>query len=85
MKKANELEKKYEWFQAAKFYKKASEILLKEKDFVNAAELAECLGYCFYRAAFQAENYEKFKKQILTSEEECKSAIDFFQLVTCWC
>ena len=42
LEKAKELEKKYEWLQAAESYQKASEILFEEKNFVKAAELAEC-------------------------------------------
>ena len=53
--RAKEKEKRYEWLQATKSYKKASEILLTEKDFVNAAELAERLGYCYFKAGDQAE------------------------------
>ena len=52
--KAKDLERKYEWLQAAELYKKASKILFKEKDFVKAAEFQEKLEYSFFRASLQA-------------------------------
>ena len=41
LKKAKEFEKKYEWFQAAKYYKKASVIVLDEKDVLKELEIIE--------------------------------------------
>jgi hypothetical protein len=38
LEKAKELEKKYEWFQATEFYKKAVDLALEEKD-----------GHSFYK------------------------------------
>ncbi|MGD9131413.1 MAG: ATPase domain-containing protein [Candidatus Bathyarchaeota archaeon] len=64
LEKAKELEKKYEWLQAAELYKKASKILFEEKDFVNAAELAERLGYCYFKAADQAGTNKEFRKHM---------------------
>jgi hypothetical protein len=36
--KARELEKKYEWLQAAECYKKASDLTLDEKHFLKTAD-----------------------------------------------
>ena len=60
--KAKEMEKKYEWLQATKFYKKASDMVLDEKDILKAAELQEKIGFCFYRAADQAVTNIDFRK-----------------------
>ena len=76
LKKAKEFEKKYEWLQAAKIYKEASNLVLKEKAFLKAAEFQEKLGFCFYRTALQAKtniNFKKtIKKSILAHEKESK-------------
>jgi hypothetical protein len=77
--KANELEKKYEWLQASKSYTKASEILLKEKDFVNAAELAERLGHCYFKAADQAETNKEFRKRMKQAVEAYKKELELLE------
>ncbi|MCJ7614784.1 hypothetical protein MUO71_08505, partial [Candidatus Bathyarchaeota archaeon] len=60
--KAKEMEKKYEWLQATELYKKASDLVLKEKDPLKAAELQEQNGFCFYRAALQTQTNIEFRK-----------------------
>jgi hypothetical protein len=50
--KAKELEKKYDWIQAADFYEEAASKV--QEDSMKTAELREPIGYCFLRAAFQA-------------------------------
>ena len=67
LKKAKDLEKKYEWPQAADYYSKASDVALREKDITKAAELQEKIGYSFYRAALQAETNSQFKKRMKKS------------------
>jgi hypothetical protein len=62
LKKAKEHEKTYEWLQAKQFYKKAADLALEMKDLLKAAELQERLGYCLYRAAFQAQTNSDFRK-----------------------
>lgn len=62
MKKAKELEKKYEWLQAAKIYPKASSVILKNNDLSKAAGLHEKMGFCFYRASLQAQTNIEFRK-----------------------
>ena len=60
--KAKELEKKYEWLQASKVYDEASGLALKKQDFLKASELQERKGFCFFRAAFQAQTNIEFQK-----------------------
>jgi tetratricopeptide (TPR) repeat protein len=79
LKKAKELEKKYEWLQAADCYKKASIILLKDKDFVKAAEFQENLGYCFFRAALQAETKEQFETRMQLASKKYEQTFLIFE------
>ncbi len=62
MKKAKEKERDYEWLQAVEPYGKASRLLLDENNLSNAAELQELMGFCFYRAAFQAQTSTEFRR-----------------------
>ena len=59
--KAKELEKKYNWFQAAEIYKNASDLALGKRDALKAAELDEKKGYSYYKAAFQAKTNVEFR------------------------
>jgi len=71
--KAKEHEKRYEWLQAAKCYKKAVDLVPKN-NILKAANLHEKRGFCYYRAALQAKTNAKFKKilkqSILAYEKE---------------
>jgi KaiC/GvpD/RAD55 family RecA-like ATPase len=70
--KAKELEKKYEWLQASKVYDEASGSALKKQEFLKASELQERKGFCFFRAAFQAQTNIEFQKLL-------KNAIQAYQ------
>ena len=74
--RAKELEKKYEWLQAAEFYKKAADLVLAENDLFKAADLNEKMGFCYYRAALQAQSNIEFRKTLKSSikayQEESK-------------
>ncbi len=74
--KAKELEKKYEWLQAAEIYKKASFLAVDEEDVLKAADLTERRGFCCYKASMQAESNVEFrrilKSSILAYEKESK-------------
>jgi KaiC/GvpD/RAD55 family RecA-like ATPase len=70
---AEELERKYEWGQAAKFYKKIESKLHKDKNIDEVAQLQERLGYSYYRAALRAQNnieFQKFIKLAIQSYEK---------------
>ena len=64
LKKAKECEKRYDWQQASDFYRKASSLALDQKDLLMAANFHEKMGFCFYRAAFQAQDNIAFKGKI---------------------
>ena len=60
---AEQLEKEYDWVGAAESYEKALN-LLPQNDFSKIGEIYERLGYAVYRAAFQAESNDEFKKRM---------------------
>ncbi len=61
--KAKEHEKKYEWLHAVDFYEKASQLTFKAKS-LRTAGIKERIGYCFFRAALQAETKEQFETRM---------------------
>jgi len=78
---AREKEKKYDWLGAVEFYKKATICVLKQKDPLEAGKIGATSGYCFYRAAFQAETQEEFSKRMQLSIEAYKNAAEQFEKV----
>ncbi len=62
--RAREEEKRYEWLQAAKLHQKASNLVLKDNDFSKAAAFTGRIGFCFCRAAFQAQTNVEFKERL---------------------
>ena len=61
---AKELEKKYEWIQAAEIYRKASNLALKETDSSEVPDLIDQIGFCYFRAAFQAQTNTTFRERL---------------------
>lgn len=61
---AKEKEKKYDWLHAAESYNEAQAGILKQKDFLKAGEVQERIGFCFHRAAMQAESQEGFTERM---------------------
>ena len=76
-KKAKDLEKKYEWLQAAKVYSKAVDIEKAEP--LNAAELQEKMGYCLFRAALQSTTNTQFKHRMSRAVQSNRTASKLFQ------
>lgn len=75
---AEEKVKRYEWLRAVDFYKKALSLALGLKDFLKAGEIRGRIGFCYYRAAFQAENTEVFKERIHLAVESYSEASELF-------
>jgi len=75
--KAKELEKKYDWIQAADFYEEAASKV--QEDSMKTAELREPIGYCFLRAAFQAETNEQFRNRMNQSVEAYEKTVLLLQ------
>jgi len=79
LEKAKELEKKYEWLQATKCYKQTSNLALDKKDVHSAAKFLESMGFCFYRAAFQAQTNTEFKKRMKLAIQAYKREITILE------
>jgi len=75
---AKEQEKRYEWLSAIDFYKKALSLASGLKDFLRAGEIGGQIGFCYCRAAFQAENSEVFKEHIHLAGESYNEASELF-------
>ena len=82
LKKAKEHEKKYEWLQAAEYYKKASDLTRDNDDVLKVAKLQEHIGFCFNRAAFQIKTTMEYKRRINKAIEAYKKAVIFYNLST---
>ncbi len=76
--KAQVLEKKYDWVKAIVLYEQALRAVGK-RDFLRKGEIQERIGYCFYRAAFQAETQQEFKRRMELSVEAYKEAAMLFE------
>jgi len=70
-------EKKYDWLEAAELHKQALP-LVGRRDFSKKGKIQERAGYCFYRAAFQADTQEEFKSRMGLSVEAYELAAKFF-------
>jgi len=77
---AEEKEGKYDWLGASEFYRKALN-LVSETDSLKMGEVQERIGYCFYRAAFQAETRENFKSRIESAVGAYEKAAELFDNV----
>ncbi|MFB0514776.1 MAG: tol-pal system YbgF family protein, partial [Candidatus Bathyarchaeia archaeon] len=70
---AGELERKYNWVKATALYEQALRVVGKN-DFLKRAEIRKRIGYCFYRAAFQAETQKEFRRYMGLSLEAYEEA-----------
>ena len=77
MNKAKELERKYEWFQAANYYERASELKLNDNDFSIFANCLEKEAFCYYRAAFQVQTNKEFEECLKLADQTCRNEITF--------
>jgi hypothetical protein len=76
---AKEKEKRYDWVGAVEFHKKALGQMLKQRDLWKAGEIEERIGYCFHRAAMQAESQEEFRERLHLAIEEYEKAHGFYE------
>ncbi|UCE96178.1 MAG: hypothetical protein JSV51_00790 [Candidatus Bathyarchaeota archaeon] len=76
---AKKFEKKQDWLQAVKSYKKTQTNILKQKNYQKAGEIQERIGFCLQNLAMQAKNREDFTKKIQHSIEAYKKASSFYQ------
>jgi hypothetical protein len=75
---AERLEKEYDWLAAAGSYEKALK-LLPENDLSRMGEIHERLGYAFYRAAFQSESNEEFRRRLNQAVQSYEKSKDQYQ------
>jgi hypothetical protein len=78
LEKAKEHEKKYEWHQATECYKKASDLVLTDNSKI-CAELFDKSGFCYFRAAFQAQSNDQFTKIMRLAIQSYEKAVVFFK------
>ena len=78
--KAEELEEKYDWRKAATLYEQ-SLCVVEERNFLRKGEIKERVGYCFYRAAFQATARKEFRTCMQLAVKAYKEAAEFFEKV----
>jgi len=76
--KAQELEKRYDWLEAADLYEQTLSLPGK-KQLLKRGEIQKRQGYCCYRAAFQSDTLEEFKKRMGLSVEAYEEAADLFE------
>ena len=81
LKKATELEKNYEWLKAAEVYERAFDLETKNDDPKNSAELYDKKGFCFFKAAFQAESNYQFSEIMKLAIQSYEKAILFFKVI----
>ena len=67
--KALEMEKGYEWNQAAEIYRQILEKLGPRNDFAEAVKITDLLARSYFKAAFQSETRQEFKKTMGLAEQ----------------
>ena len=77
--RAKEKEKRYDWFGAAIDYRKSMRAHLASKNFLQAGEVQERIGLCFYRAAFQAGTLKKFQMRIKAAADAYQRGVEIFR------
>jgi len=78
LKRAENREKKYDWLKAVALYEQGLGMVGKD-DFSKKGEIQEKIGYCFHRAAFQAEAQEEFRKRMDSSVKAYEEGAEFFE------
>jgi len=64
LEKAKENEDAHEWNNAEINFRKAITQYLENEDYLKAGETQEKAAYCLYRAAYQSEQVDEFKKRL---------------------
>jgi len=75
--KAKERERSYDWLGALRLYKTASNMVQRET--LRAGRIYELIGYSSFRAAFQADIVQEFKKLMQKSIEAYEKAASLFE------
>jgi len=72
-------EKGYNWVKAAKLYEQAAKSFLGKKMVKKAADIREQMGFCFYRAALQAETHKDFRSRMKLAAGAYEKAAELFE------
>lgn len=64
LERAGVKEKGYNWVEAARLYEEAAKSFLDKEMVEKAAEIREQIGFCFFRAALQADTHEDFRSRM---------------------
>jgi len=72
-------EKGYNWVEAAKLYEQAAKSFLGKKMVKKAADIREQMGFCFYRAALQAETHKDFRSRMKLAAGAYEKAAELFE------
>jgi hypothetical protein len=72
-------EKGYNWVKAAKLYERAAKSFLGKKMGKKAADIREQMGYCFFRAAMQAETHKDFRRRMKLAAGAYERAAELFE------
>jgi len=78
MSRALELEKGYDWVGSVELYRAVLGMVPAE-DVLRAGEVHERVGYCWFRAAMQADSVDEFKKRMRLSVEAYEKAAELFE------
>ncbi len=78
---AQSLERKYEWLEAAGLYKQV-EGMLGKKELMRMSEIQARIGFCLYKAAFQAENQEEFRQRLRHAIEAYEKANHLYAMLS---
>jgi len=76
--KAKESEKKYEWLHAADIYCKVSDSVLEKNDFLKAGGIQDFIGFCYFKAALQAETKPQFNDRMKLAGQFYERAANLF-------
>jgi tetratricopeptide (TPR) repeat protein/KaiC/GvpD/RAD55 family RecA-like ATPase len=79
LKKAKELEKRYEWLDAVDFCEQASSLV--SEGILTAAELRERIGFCFFKAALQADTNDIFRDRMGLAVKAYEETVELIQSV----
>ena len=77
MEKARELEKRYEWLDAVDSYEQASSLV--SEDILTLAKIQEQIGFCFFRAALQANTNNIFRDRMELAVKAYKETVKLIQ------
>jgi hypothetical protein len=72
---------RYDWLGAVELHSKALTQVLKQKDFLKAAEIREQMGFCFFKAALQAETRKDFNSRMRLGVGGYERATELFEKV----